>query len=151
MANDSYAALLAEAEAAQEKPATTSKPVEYTAYNNSSDDVHALVQEIVARGIDIAPEYNDWVSLGFALESEYGESGREIFRTLSHLHPGVTDKEIDRQYDNCLKAHGHGVSIKTLFHLAKQAGVTISTPKVTKGQNVTMSQTPTKPRSTPSK
>lgn len=145
MANDSYAALLAEAEAAQEKPATTSKPVEYTAYNNSSDDVHALVQEIVARGIDIAPEYNDWVSLGFALESEYGESGREIFRTLSHLHPGVTDKEIDRQYDNCLKAHGHGVSIKTLFHLAKQAGVTISTPKVTKGQNVTMSQTPTKP------
>jgi hypothetical protein len=29
-------------------------------------------------------------------------------------------------HDNCQKAHGHGVTIKTLYHLAKSAGIDIS-------------------------
>lgn len=144
MENKTYAELLAEAEAAQEQPAAREKPAEYYSNSDPSDDVHALVQEIVTRGIDIAPEYDEWVSLGFALESEFGESGRELFRTISQPHLGVTDKDIDHQYDKCLKAHGQGVTIKTLFHLAKQAGITISTSKVTKGQVVTMSHSQSK-------
>lgn len=83
MENKTYAELLAEAEAAQEQPAAREKPAEYYSNSDPSDDVQALVQEIVTRSIDIAPEYDDWVSLGFALESEFGKSGRELFRTIS--------------------------------------------------------------------
>mgnify|MGYP002856863766 CR=1 FL=1 len=144
MENRTYADLLAEAEAAQEQPAASAENAEYYTPSDSDDDVRSLVQEVVSRGIDIAPGYGDWLNLGFAIESKYRESGLEIYRALSRLHPGVTDRDIELQYEKCLKAHGHGVTIKTLFHLAKQAGVTVSNSKVTKGQVVTMSQSQVK-------
>ena len=139
MSTHPYEEMLAEA-TAQQAPVAQSRPAVHTTYIPSdTDDVDTLIREVVSRGADIAPGYDEWVELGFAIASEYGEGGRDIFRTLSHLHPGVTDKDIDRQYDNCLNAGRSGITIKTLFHLAKQAGIIIATPKVTKGQVVTMS------------
>lgn len=139
MSTHPYEEMLAEA-TAQQAPVAQPKPAVHTTYIPSdTDDVDTLIREVVSRGADIAPGYDEWVELGFAIASEYGEGGRDIFRTLSHLHPGVTDKDIDRQYDNCLNAGRSGITIKTLFHLAKQAGIIIATPKVTKGQVVTMS------------
>ena len=139
MSTHPYEDMLAEA-AAQHAPAAQPKAAVHTTYIPSdADDVDTLIREVVSRGADIAPGYDEWVELGFAIASEYGEGGRDIFRTLSQLHPGVTDQDIDRQYDKCLNAGRSGITIKTLFHLAKQAGIIIATPKVTKGQVVTMS------------
>lgn len=139
MSTHPYEDMLAEA-AAQHAPAAQPKAAVHTTYIPSdTDDVDTLIREVVSRGADIAPGYDEWVELGFAIASEYGEGGRDIFRTLSQLHPGVTDQDIDRQYDKCLNAGRSGITIKTLFHLAKQAGIIIATPKVTKGQVVTMS------------
>ncbi len=139
MSTHLYEQILAEANAQQE-PVSQPGPAVHTTYTSSNpDDVDTLIREVVNRGADIAPGYDQWVELGFAIASEYGEGGRDIFRTLSHLHPGVTEQDINRQYDNCLNAGRSGITIKTLFHLAKQAGITIETPKVTKGQVVTMS------------
>lgn len=139
MSTHPYEEMLAEA-TAQQAPVAKPKAAVHTPYIPSdTDEVDILIREIVSRGADIAPSYDEWVELGFALSSEYGEGGRDIFRTLSHLHPGVTDQDIDRQYDKCLNAGRSGITIKTLFHLAKQAGIIIATPKVTKGQVVTMS------------
>jgi hypothetical protein len=62
----------------------------------------------------------------FALADASGENGRSYFHRLSRFYPGYTPSETDRQFDNCLKAHGHGITVKTLFHLVKQAGISIS-------------------------
>ena len=64
-----------------------------------------------------------------------GESGRTHFHRLSCFYPKYNPTETDKQFNNCLKAHGHGVTIKTLYHLAKQAGVEIAIlPKVVQGE-----------------
>jgi hypothetical protein len=64
--------------------------------------------------------------LGFALADALGESGRTYYHRLSSFYPKYNQTETDKQYNNCLKAHGHGVTIKTLYHLAKSAGVDVS-------------------------
>jgi hypothetical protein len=73
--------------------------------------------------------------LGFALADALGESGRSYYHRLSRFYPSYSQSEANKQFDNCLKAHGHGITIKTLYHLAKQAGVDISIlPKVVQGE-----------------
>lgn len=89
-------------------------------------DIEVITRRIESSATDIAPNYADWRDLGFALADALGESGRSFYHRLSRFYSGYTEKETNKQYDSCLKAHGHGVTIKTLYHLAKTAGVDIS-------------------------
>jgi hypothetical protein len=112
--------------------------------NNPHNDIETITARIEATAIDIAPNYADWRDLGFALADALGESGRTYYHRLSSFYPKYNQTETDKQYNNCLKAHGHGVTIKTLYHLAKSAGVDVSVganlrvcpkPKQTKSPN----------------
>ena len=93
--------------------------------NNS--EVEKVIQNIEANHIDIAPNYSDWVNIGFAFADEFGETGRDLFHRISRFYPRYNAKECDKQFDNCLKSKGQGVSLKSFFYLAKQAGVSIAT------------------------
>ena len=95
-------------------------------------DIELLTTRIESTAIDIAPTYPDWRDLGFALADALGEAGRPYYHRLSRFYPGYTEKETTQQFTACLKSHGHGITIKTLYHLAKQAGVDISVPIVPK-------------------
>lgn len=88
-----------------------------------SDEIESIVQEAVARGIDIAPSYDDYVKLGFALARAEGEAGREHFVRLCSVH-GTSQADATKQYASCLKANPGNINIGTLFYLAKQAGIT---------------------------
>jgi hypothetical protein len=90
------------------------------------EDVEMVVQKVEAAGMDIAPAYEQWRDLGFALSDELGESGRNFYQRLSSFYPGYNSKETDLQFTKCLKARGHGVTIGTLYYLVKQANVSIS-------------------------
>lgn len=59
------------------------------------------------------------------------ENGRDYFHRISRFYPGYTEKEADAQYDKCLRAHGTGITIKTFFLLAKDAGISVSIPSQT--------------------
>ena len=93
--------------------------------NNS--DVEKIIKNIEANQIDIAPNYNDWINIGFAFADEFGETGRNLFHRVSQYYSGYNSKECDKQFDNCLRSKGQGVSLKSFFFLAKQAGVSIAT------------------------
>src|SRR5690625_880332 len=93
--------------------------------NNS--DVERIIQEIEANQSEIAPHYSDWVNIGFACADEFGETGRDLFHRISRFYPRYNAKECDKQFDNCLKSKRQGVSLKSFFYLAKQAGVSIAT------------------------
>lgn len=93
---------------------------------NPDNDIETITKRIESAGIDIAPNYANWRDLGFALADVLGESGRNYYHRLSRFYPNYNQNETDKQFNNCLKAHGHGVTIKTLYHLAKQSGVEIS-------------------------
>lgn len=93
-------------------------------------DISRIVSEVEARGIDIAPDYKDWVSLGFALVDVCSEEGRGYYHRLSRLHGDYNEADTDRQYDNCLHGKGQGITCATFFYLAEQAGVPVRNPQI---------------------
>lgn len=100
-----------------------------------SSEINLIISRIEGTAIDIAPNYADWRDLGFALAEALGESGRQSYHRLSRFYSGYTETETNKQFDNCLKAHGHGITIKTLYHLAKSAGINIAVSKTTQSLN----------------
>ncbi len=109
-------------------------------------DIDLITQRIEAASVDIAPNYSDWRDLGFALADALGESGRNYYHRLSRFYPSYSQSETDKQYSACLASHGHGVTIKTLYHLTKSAGVSVSIPQPVKQTPLETKQvhTPTK-------
>ena len=95
-------------------------------YNNVEEDVERIVHEIEKQGIDIAPDYKQWVDLGFALADGLEEMGRNYYHRISQLHPSYNYTNTDKQYTNCLNGKGHGITIKSFFHLAMNSGITVS-------------------------
>lgn len=93
---------------------------------DTSNEIETITQRIEAASVDIAPNYADWRDLGFALADALGESGRNYYHRLSRFYPSYSQSETDKQYSACLASHGHGVTIKTLYHLAKSSGVDVS-------------------------
>ena len=86
-------------------------------------NVERVVRKIESRGVDIAPTYNEWVELGFALANGLGEAGRSYFHRVSQFYPSYQVESTEDQYNKCLRSNGQGITIKTFFHLAKQAGI----------------------------
>ena len=91
--------------------------------SDTSEQLEALVQAIVAHGINLTEDYNDWLRVGFALAGELGEGGRTYFHRLSQMSTKYDAEECDKKFDNCLHAKGQGVQIETLFWMAGQAGI----------------------------
>ncbi|MBU4154413.1 MAG: PriCT-2 domain-containing protein, partial [Proteobacteria bacterium] len=88
-------------------------------------DIEKLVSEIESNHIDITSNYEDWCNVGFALENEFGEGGRQYFHNISRFNPEYNSDTCNEQYTKCLNNRSTGITIKTLFHLAKQHGVVI--------------------------
>ena len=100
-------------------------------FSDLQHEIELLTVEIENRAIDIAPDYHSWRDLGFALTDALGENGRDYFHRLSRFYPNYSYEETDKQFTSCLNHHGHGITSKTIFHLAKQSGITISSrPKI---------------------
>lgn len=85
--------------------------------------VERVVCEIEISGIDIAPEYNQWVSVGFALVDGFGQNGREFFHRISKMHHDYDSESTDKQYNNCLKGNGSGITLASFFYFAHTAGI----------------------------
>ena len=87
------------------------------------DEIEQLVCAVESSCKDIAPDYTSWRDLAFALADALGEGGRQYFHRLSRFYSAYDEREADKQFTACLRSHGSGITINTLFHLAKEAGV----------------------------
>jgi hypothetical protein len=96
--------------------------------STNKTDIEFCLEEIERRGIDITQHYNDWFALGCAIASEFGETGRQYFHTLSRHYPRYDPKETDKQYNNCLK--GSGYTIATFFEYCKREGIKYTEKKI---------------------
>ena len=115
----------------QSQPASQHTPQPQTGTASAEDDIEIVTQRIEAAARDITGDYSTWRDLGFALSDALGENGRDYFHRISRFYPGYTEKEADDQYDRCLRAHGTGITIKTFFQAAKDAGISVSIPSKT--------------------
>lgn len=113
----------------QPKPAIK-KPVAFVPKQNSATkierDVEVIICRVEAAGIDLTENYEDWLKLGFAFASEFGELGRGYFHRISRFWSGYKMEDCNRQFDKCLKGRRTGVSIKTFFAAARDSGVNIA-------------------------
>ena len=66
------------------------------------------------------------MELGFALIDGFGENGREYYHRISRFHPDYQREETDKQYTRCLQAKGQGITVRSFFHLAGQAGIPLN-------------------------
>jgi hypothetical protein len=86
-------------------------------------DVESLIIKIEAYRLDLTCNYHDWVTIGFALADEYGLEGGSRFHRISRFHPKYDPQECEAQYRKCLRGKT-GVTIRTFFWMAAQAGIT---------------------------
>ncbi|MBW8334853.1 MAG: PriCT-2 domain-containing protein [Prolixibacteraceae bacterium] len=106
----------------QSRPRTNAGPKSTTGI---AHDIEVIVSRIESNRLDLTLNYSDWLSIGFSLAAELGESGRDYYHRLSRFHPDYSYQACNLQFDKCLKRGKSGVSIKTLFYLAQSAGIDI--------------------------
>lgn len=104
----------------QEKP---KKPINNNPMTVVSNDIESYINALEQSGIDITDTYDKWRDIGFAISEEYGEAGRDYYHRISKNYSGYDHKECDEQYNKCLQAKGHGISIATLYHHLHQVGI----------------------------
>ena len=110
-----------------EVPKEQPQPKSNTATTNvvavANTDIEPYISAIEQSGTDITGSYAIWRDLGFALAEEYGEAGRDYFHRISKNYAGYDAKECDAQFNKCLNAKGHGITIATFYHYAHHSGV----------------------------
>ncbi|PXY01642.1 hypothetical protein DF185_09235 [Marinifilum breve] len=101
------------------------KIIEYDFYS-TNNDVEKLIDTLESSSMDITQGYDNWRTIAFALIDRFGEGGRKYFHRISRLHSEYIAEDCDLNFDKFLHSKGTGISIKSLFWLAKNHGVTIS-------------------------
>jgi len=88
------------------------------------DKVGQLVSEVVSRGIDLAPNYETYRNLGFALANGFGSLGEDYFHALCQVNPKYDSRHAKRQWEHCLKrGNRSGITVGTFYYLLKENGI----------------------------
>lgn len=91
-------------------------------------DFDEMINQMVARGVNCADAYEDWLKVCFGLASHFGEGGREYFHRLSAISGKYDVHVCDKLYSRAIKGSGSGKrpsSIATIYWFAKQAGIPV--------------------------
>ena len=108
---------------------TTQPPkVKTQQYISSStmSDHERIVNELnflMSQNIAINDDYDTWFKMGMALNSTFGEEGRELFHQFSRLSNKYDEVECNTQYDNIVSHYDADseITLGTLFHIIKDA------------------------------
>ena len=65
---------------------------------NNQSDLHFLVDVIRSSGIDIAPTYDEYTNLAFAIATDYGEAGRWAFHAICQLSQKYNETHANKMY-----------------------------------------------------
>jgi hypothetical protein len=98
----------------------------------------AHVQVVAGRiDRDIAPNYEDFLRLGFSLAT-LGEAGRPIFEHCCSYYKGEQTRDLNKFFMSCIHQKRDDVTIATFFQLCREAGVDISNPCADASEEVDM-------------
>lgn len=93
---------------------------------DEEEEVKKCVEALVNCGKDITDGYENYRNVGFALADGLGEGGRDLYHKLCCMNEKYDSRSCDRQYSECLKARKTGITIRTFWQMAKDAGIDIS-------------------------
>ena len=109
------------------------KPAHKKTNNSLMPDVDTLkwvkkyISEIENSKIDIAPDYETYIKIGFAFANEFGKAGRDLFHKVCTPSDKYIFDETEKDYSNFLKSKRQDRinTIATFFHYCIQAGISI--------------------------
>ena len=90
---------------------------------NDIDIIEQLTIAVEQAGINLAPTYQEYMPLAFAMGNSCGEAGRGFFHRLCRLSDKYRQDEADKLYSHALQHGRGGNSLGTVLHLAQLAGV----------------------------
>jgi len=104
----------------------------------TGNEFDELIDRICRGGYDLtAGVYANYLSIGFALASEFGERGRENFHAVCAQNDKYDPAKADRQFTYCLRDTGLSkVTIATFYYYAKEAGVELKSQQSVKLENI---------------
>lgn len=94
-------------------------------YFFNSSNFEEFVSEIEKQKIEIVHNYEEWRNLAFAISNEYGIHGLDYFARISSLCYNYEQEKIEDQFYKFLKDNNGTIEIKTVFAMAKKAGLKI--------------------------
>ena len=103
----------------QPKPAPSTAPIDFSPILKPQDEYARAANALQFISPDI--DYDDWINIGQALHTAFGAQGKDLWHSWSangSLYEG------DRNIETHWKSFGkkEGVTLGTLFHIAKQGG-----------------------------
>ena len=90
---------------------------------NPLSDLERLVAAIEHQGANIAPTYQEYMPIAFAIANDCGEAGRTFFHRICRMSEKYVSGEADKLYDHALKGGNGRNGLGSVFHLADLAGV----------------------------
>ena len=105
---------------------TTYTPREFCYHTTSTDNAQRVEEQIkylIDNNLTLPDDYHSWFKIGMSLCSEFGESGRQYFHSISSLSPKYDRYECDNQYDKIAESYGSGndIGLGTLMYMFKEA------------------------------
>lgn len=101
------------------------KKQQYTSSSTMSDNERVVneLNFLKNQKITINDDYDTWFKMGMALNSSFGEEGRELFHQFSQLSNKYDEVECNTQYDNIVSRYDADseITLGTLFHIIKEA------------------------------
>ena len=147
----SYDPYIFENPSSQKFISTYKKPKEQPKreYLFAEDDFSRIINEL--KGIDLCQgEYKRYCDIGFAIASKFGNSGFQYYDSICQGGQKYDHKRIERDYNRFCKGSSEGITIATLYHYAKEAGVDVVSESTKKAiENVRISKATKKPISKP--
>ena len=113
--------------------------------NDSISILEQLVTAIEQAGVNVAPTYQEYMPLAFAIANTCGEEGRTRFHRICRISEKYHHDEADKLYGHALTKGTGRNSLGTVFHLAEVAGVKMD-PKLANLQNLQSLHTHTRAR-----
>ena len=103
--------------------------------NDSISILEQLVTAIEQAGVNVAPTYQEYMPLAFAIANSCGEEGRTRFHRICRISEKYHHDEADKLYGHALTKGTGRNSLGTVFHLAEVAGVKMD-PKLANLQSL---------------
>ena len=105
---------------------TTYTPREFSYHTISTDNAQRVEEQIkylIDNNLTLPDDYHSWFKIGMSLCSEFGESGRQYFHSISSLSPKYDRYECDNQYDKIVESYGSGndIGLGTLMYMFNEA------------------------------
>jgi hypothetical protein len=93
--------------------------------DDSIDILERLITSLERSHIDITSTYANWIKVGFALCTTFGEQGRTFYHRIGRMYPRYTPEETDKIYTQLMARNNGKTKLGTILYLAREAGVKI--------------------------